>query len=139
MEQIKTMNVDKERLRKICKKSNLNLVILFGSHATKKGIKKESDIDIGILYKKVENIVKNDLRLTQAFIKVLGNDRVDLIYLNYADPLLLFEMAKNGILLYQDKEDRFAEFKIKAIKRHLDAEKFYKLEDLCLERFLQNK
>lgn len=71
----------------------------------------------------------------QAFIKILNNDRLDLVYLNYADPLLLLEIVKNGVLFYQDKKSRFAEFKIAALKRHFDAEKFYRLEDLCLERF----
>jgi len=73
------------------------------------------------------------------FVKMEKIDRLDLVYLNYADPLLLSEIAKNGVLLFQDRKSRFAEFKITALKRHFDAEKFYRLEDLCLERFLKKR
>jgi len=139
MKEIKTINVDKKGLRKICRKFNLNLVILFGSHTSGKGIKKESDIDIGILCENGEKIIENDLRIMKALIKILNNDRVDLVYLKYADPLLLLEIAKNGVLLYQDRKGRFAEFKIRALKKHFDAEKFYRLEDLCLDRLLQKR
>jgi len=34
MEDMKTINVDKEGLKKVCLKFNINLVILFGSHAS---------------------------------------------------------------------------------------------------------
>jgi len=129
--------IKEEELYKICSKFKLKLVILFGSYASNKGLTEESDIDIGVLCENGKNIIENELPLTRAFIELLGCDRVDLIYLNYAEPLLLLEVVKNGILLYQDRKDRFAEFKIKAIKRHFDAEKFYKLEDLCLKRFLE--
>lgn len=139
MEQIKMINIDKEALKKVCQKFNIKLVVLFGSHASKKGLKKDSDFDIGVFCENGKNIIKNDLLIIQAFIKVLNNDRLDLVYLNYADPLLLSEIAKNGVLLFQDRKSRFAEFKIAAFKRHFDAEKFYRLEDLCLERFLQKR
>jgi|Deesub1362B_J571_1020462.scaffolds.fasta_scaffold00671_20 predicted nucleotidyltransferase len=131
------ITIKEEKLQKICRKFKLKLVILFGSYASKKGWTEESDIDIGVLCENGKNIIENELPLTKAFIELLGCERIDLIYLNYADPLLLIEVVKNGILLYQDKEDRFAEIKIKAIKRHFNAEKFYKLEDLCLKRFLR--
>jgi len=139
MGELKTIHVDREGLREVCQKFNLKLAILFGSYASGKFIKEKSDIDIGILCKGRNHIIENDLFLIQEFIKLFNNDRVNLTYLNYADPLLLFEVAKNGVLLYQDRRDRFAEFKITAIKKHLDARKFYILEDLCLEKFMQKR
>jgi len=133
------IKVDKERLKRVCQKFNLYLVILFGSYSSGNGLNEESDVDIGILCENGKNIIENDLQILQEFARILKNERLDLVYLNYADPLLLYEITKSGLLLYQDKKDRFAEFKIKALKRHFDAEKFYRLEDICLERFLKRK
>lgn len=139
MKEKKEIKVDKKGLREVCKKFNLKLVILFGSYASRKGVKQKSDIDICILCKDVGHIIDNDLRILQALSRVFGSNRIDLTYLNYADPLLLLEVVKNGVLLFQDKKGRFAEFKITALKKHFDAQKFYRLEDLCLEKFIQKK
>lgn len=138
MKEKKTIKFSKIRLKEVCQKFNIKLVILFGSYARREGIAKDSDIDLGILCENGKNIKKKDLLIIQEFSKVFKDERVDITYLNHADPLLLFEIVKNGDRLFQDKKGRYAEFKIKAIKRHFDAEKFYRLEDLCLEKFMRH-
>jgi len=139
MREAKEIHVDKKELREVCQKFNLKLAILFGSCASRKSRRQKSDIDIGILCEGGDHIIENDLLLVQEFIKVFNNDRVDLTYLNYADPLMLSEIVNNGVLLYQDRKGRFAEFKITALKKHFDAKKFYILEDLCFEKFRQKR
>ncbi len=139
MSETNSIQFNKKKLQELCEKFGLSLVILFGSNAKKKGIKPESDVDIGIQVKDKDTIVKKDLALLSAFTEAFEHNKIDLTYLNYADPLLLYEIVKDGILIYQDKKGRFAEFKIKALKRHFDAKKFYELEDICLQRFTQRK
>jgi len=133
------MQFNKKRLQEVCEKFGISLVILFGSNAKKKGIKPESDVDIGIQVRDTDIIVKKDLSLLRAFTEAFAHSKIDLTYLNYADPLLLYEIIKDGILMYQDKRGRFAEFKINALKKHFDAKKFYELEDKCLQRFTRRK
>jgi len=139
MPEANPIQFNKKKLHEVCEKFGLSLVILFGSNAKKKGRKPDSDVDIGIQVKDIDTLVKKDLALLSAFTEAFEHSKIDLTYLNYADPLLLYEIVKDGILIYQDKKGLFAEFKIKALKKHFDAKKFYELEDICLQRFVQRK
>jgi hypothetical protein len=66
-------------------------------------------------------------------------DRIDLVVLNYADPLLQFEITAKGIVLYEKEKGEFNKFQVFAMKRNDDGKKFYNLNKIYLENFIKGK
>lgn len=130
--------ITKERLEKIeeiCRKFRITLLILFGSRAKAEADIK-SDLDIGVLFKNNDFTAEQEMALFYELVRLFQTDRVDLVVLNRANPLLMKEVAIFGTPLYEEKRGIFDEFQIKAIKRYLDSKKFRKLRKMCLEEFL---
>ena len=117
-------NNQKLKIKKIAKKFQLKLVIVFGSFASGKN-NEDSDLDIAVLGSK--NIFFEDkISLNNEFSSIL-NKNVDLSVLNTANPLLLFEVSRNSILLYGSHEE-FAKFKLRAFNSYNDYAPYFKME-----------
>ncbi|OGL41520.1 MAG: hypothetical protein A2043_09600 [Candidatus Schekmanbacteria bacterium GWA2_38_9] len=65
-------------------------------------------------------------------IKIFKNDSLDVAILNYASPLLLFEVAKKGKLIAERKKGDFLKFKIMAFKKYWETKKFRTLRKTFL-------
>jgi len=102
------------------------LIILFGSKA-KNQTHLESDADIAVLESKPLDWQRH-VKLVGQIAKKFGlnEDKIDLIDLGNAPPLLQYEVAKYGKLL-QGKQEDFIRFKVLAWKRYVDTEKFRRL------------
>ena len=110
------------------------LIIAFGSQVTGKATDK-SDHDFGVL--KDEPLSLSDRVDTGGYIaKKLGidEDKIDLIDLRSASPLLKFEVARNGKLVDGEHFD-FIRFKVRAMKEYVDTAKFRRLR----EKVMMNK
>lgn len=119
------LNYDKEKLIKLCQKYDLSLVILHGSQA-KANVTKESDIDVGILGK--PGIIKEKyLDIIRDFTDIFG-DKLDPVFLNGAEALISYFVAKDGVSLYEKTKGLFNSFKISCIARYMDTKKFRLLE-----------
>jgi uncharacterized protein len=132
-----TENIEKIRqvMSKFAKKRNLSLVLFFGSQASGKTHSK-SDTDIAFLVEKkisLREIAKMTFELSQE-IK-MGN--IEMTQLNGAQPFLLKQVAEKSILLYEKEPSLFAQFKIYAIKRHMEAKKLFTLREVSFNKFLQ--
>ncbi len=94
------------------------IAYLFGSSV--KGIFKEySDIDIAI-YTSKEFSWSDFYQLYGDLTKKIHSNRVDLVWLNKAEPILCFEIIKTGrVFFYRDK-DILNDFELKAKKRYYD-------------------
>ncbi len=103
-----------------------NLVILFGSQS--KGYSNPgSDFDIGVVGSKVLTFEdKNTLIAEIAKEFSFPEDKIDLVDLNEASPLLQMEVSKSGKLLKGSALD-FFEYKLLAWKRYQHTAKFRKL------------
>lgn len=119
------LNFNKEKINALCEKYNISLAILHGSHA--KGMDTaNSDIDIGflgdgrVLKKKYFDILKD-------FSSIFG-DKFDPVFLNGAEAMITYQIAINGIPLYEKTKGLFNSFKIGAIARYFDTKKFRMLE-----------
>lgn len=55
-----------------------------------------------------------------ALTKKLKSDRLDLIWLNQAEPIICFEVLKNGRLLFFRDRDELNELELKIRKRYYD-------------------
>ena len=124
------LHYDQKKLKALCKKSALQLVILHGSYAAGH-VHKESDVDIGILIWKSKT-KKSRLNLVHDFCEIFG-DKCDLVILNNVESMIAFQTAMKGIPLYEARKGIFSEFKTTAISRYQDAAKFRQVE----KRYIQ--
>ncbi|MCK4432090.1 MAG: nucleotidyltransferase domain-containing protein [Candidatus Aminicenantes bacterium] len=98
------MRIDEERLKKLCQKNGILLIILHGSSA-KGNVTRKSDIDIGILSRKKFDSSKQ-LNILNELGEVFG-DRFDPVFLNGAEPLISYRVAIHGKPLFEDEERIF--------------------------------
>ena len=126
------MQIDNEKLQEIAKKYELVLIVLFGSYA-RGYANPESDVDIAVQTKLREHDWQWEFDLIKDLVFALDCGNLDIVFINSANPLLMFEIATDGIPLYEADEGKFQDFQIYAAKRHNDAFKIYQLEQLYLE------
>lgn len=125
MEQGKTISSE-ERLAQL----GVRLVVLHGSRA-RGTARDDSDYDVGVLT--VEGEGFRSVRHHGELLELLGallsvsTDRVDVAYLDHANPLLLKRVADHGRLLFGDERD-FQALKLKAFHRFVDYQPYFALE-----------
>jgi len=108
--------------RALQKRDEVRIVYLFGSRASGT-VNNISDIDIGVLLN--EDFVKESVYgyradLTAELVSLLRTDKVDLVVLNQAPPLLSHRVVRDGIVLHcKDESERIA-FEVKMLNRFLD-------------------
>lgn len=93
------------------------IAYLFGSRAN--GSEKSFDIDIAI-YTSGDFLWEDYHLLYGELTKKLHSDRLDIIWLNNAEPILSFEVIRNGRVLFFRDADRLNDFELKAKKRYYD-------------------
>jgi predicted nucleotidyltransferase len=123
----------KERLWSVLADKTLQLVLLFGSLATGKGHRR-SDVDIGFLFDSATDI----LDLTNKVTRFLGNDKVDVVDLRRASPLLRFAAARKGIILYERDPGLFSRFYSLSYRMYVDTKKLRDARDMAVRRFLHS-
>jgi predicted nucleotidyltransferase len=104
-------------LVKIVEKYHLVLLFVFGSFDTER-FNNNSDIDVGYIAKKTLNN-EEEVNLLTELVFFFKRDLIDLVNMNSATPLLLFEAANKAKVLYE-KDDSFLRFKIKAFARYTE-------------------
>lgn len=126
---------DKEKLNEFVSKYNISLVVIFGSHA-KGRANNFSDIDIGIRFAKSIDMSLYSL-IMEELIEIFKNDNIDVVVLNYADPLLCFEIINNYKVLYEAHPEAYIEFYLYAVKSYDDTNKLKKLEQGYIDYYLK--
>lgn len=119
--------------------SSVALAYFFGSQVRQKS-GPLSDIDIAVLFSSDVKQAEYSHRisgLTDRLMSLLHTDLVDLTVLNEADPLLLSEVAIEGVLVFERSPSLSTELKLKAIKRQMDSAHFRRLDRLVIEKFLE--
>lgn len=104
-------------IKSIIKKYNITLLVTFGSFNTER-FSPNSDIDIAFKSERSLSIDEK-LDLINDFIDYFKRDRIDLVDIKRATPLLLYEIACKGRVLYEE-EDAFLKFKLYASFRYSD-------------------
>jgi predicted nucleotidyltransferase len=94
------------------------IAYLFGSRLKDKN-KISSDIDIAI-YTSDDFSWQDYYLLYGSLTKRLHSDRLDLVWLNRAEPILSFDVIKNGKVLFFNNADTLNDFELKAKKRYYD-------------------
>lgn len=119
------VKIDQDILARICEEFSLSFVVLFGSQLPgKKGLKGDYDIAV---FSEDKISGDEDLELVSRFSQILESDAVDVVILNFAPPLIQYEVAIYGRLLYEKKPGSFDRFRWQAVQRWNDNKKFNNL------------
>ena len=111
------------------------LVILFGSRA--RGTERmDSDADIGILSAFGHKLSASEkISLAEKISRQLGvsEDKIDLVDLSRASPLLQYQAAREGRILFGSTA-KFIRFQVLAWKRYLSTAKFRRMREQSLAK-----
>ena len=104
------------------------LIVAFGSQVKGRATEK-SDFDFGILKEQPLTLSeRTDLAGYLAEKLNINEDKIDLVDLASASPLLKFQVAQDGNLIDGDYAD-FIRFKVRAFKEYVDTAKFRRLRE----------
>lgn len=104
------------KIEEIAARYDLMLVILFGSRA-KGRARVDSDTDIAVKATRLLE-TRDILKLEADFDNIFRSSEV--IDLRSAPVLLLANISRDGLLLYEKERSIFTEFKIQAINQYLE-------------------
>lgn len=125
----------RERLDPLFRAGKVRLAILFGSRGLGRA-RPESDVDLAFL---ADREVLDRDALFLAASKLLGTDRVDVIDLLRAPPLLAMSAVRTGRVLYERVPGDFAEFASLAVRRYADTAKLRRLREQGIRQYLSEK
>lgn len=115
----------KPKIEKLAEKYNLSLVVLFGSRATGK-THIHSDFDAAYLSRKSLDLM-DEARLVCDLMPVFRSDKVDLVNLKKAPPLLMKRIFdQHQVLFCADKAQYFA-YQMYALRGYIEAKPLLKL------------
>ena len=103
---------------------NICLVYLFGSRVTGRGWKREKDLDLGVYFEPHKDLALEDGELISEELKKELGIKVDVVPLNFAPPLVRYEVLKNRTLLYCADEQKRVDFEVRSLLE------FYELEPM---------
>ena len=110
-------------IKEIAIHHNLDLVVLFGSYVKGRAMK-ESDIDIGVFSKTVTLTLDDEIILNKEFSELLKNDKIDISIMSPNNPLLMYNILKNGEILYTTEKKLFDVLKLYAWKLLAESKSF---------------
>jgi predicted nucleotidyltransferase len=128
---IVSLDFDSKTLEKLCRKHGVRMLVLHGSYVSGRANEK-SDIDVGMMMSRKIG-AKAYLNILSDFGELFG-DKFDPVILNGAEPLISYQVALHGKLLYEKEKGLFASFRTQAVARYHDSKKFRDLEKLYLKR-----
>ena len=124
----------KLKLTPLLHEKELQFVLLFGSMASGRATR-QSDIDLAFMFDEPVDIIA----LTNRAIRLLKTDKVDVIDLRRASPLLSFAGAKEGRLLFERTPGLFNSFCSLAFRRYIDTKKLRDAQERVIEHFIEEK
>jgi predicted nucleotidyltransferase len=110
----------------------LELIVLFGSAATGR-VRRDSDVDVAVLCDGPADLDALFMALAPAF----KTSRVDLVDLRHAGPLLAFEVARSGIVLFERSPGVFRRFQSLASRRYADTRKLRDAQRRALQVYIE--
>jgi len=124
----------KLKLTPLFREKGLQLVLLFGSSVTGNR-HRQSDIDVGFLFDGKLDI----LALTNKVIRLLKTDKVDVVDLKKASPLLKFSASRSSVVLFEKTPGLFNAFSSLAFRRYVDTKKLRDAQRSVVMDFLHER
>ena len=125
----------KKELERIARKFDLKLVILFGSRASGEATER-SDYDIGLF---AGHLLSEEeiIELQGIFSRLFQTDRVDLVDLKKAPPLLKVQVFKNFRVLYESDPMLKFQLPLSAEAEFEECRDLYEMRRQRLEEFVR--
>jgi predicted nucleotidyltransferase len=120
---VKFTNKDLEKLKEIAVKYHIDLVVLFGSFAKGRAIK-ESDVDIAVFRKGQQVSYIDQISLSGEFNQLFKNNNIDISVISSNNPVLMFNILRNGKVLYQEDSNLFDGLKLYSWKLLVESKYF---------------
>lgn len=122
------------RLRPVFERyPDIDAVYLFGSRAEGRA-REDSDIDLGLVGRR-DRLEPRKIDLLADLARA-GEDRVDLVLLNGADPALRFEAVRPNRLIYAKPEFEHGNYYSLALREYFDFEPYLRVQRDALKRRL---
>jgi predicted nucleotidyltransferase len=124
---MKTLFNKEHLINYFAKQKDIEFALLFGSSASGH-TNALSDIDIAVYFKETSDSLtagERQVELTCDIMKLYQINHVDIIVMNTANPFLLFQIVKNGVLLYVKDEKLFYYFKAMTLGNYQDIKPMY--------------
>jgi predicted nucleotidyltransferase len=113
---------------------DLRLLVLFGSLARGR-TRSESDIDVAVQCDGPADLDAVYLAMAPRF----GTDRLDLVDIRRAGPILAMAVARTGRPLFEREPGAFREFQSLASRRYCDTEKLRHARRRAIRAFLERE
>lgn len=126
----------REEIKKIAKKYNLKLILLFGSRVKGK-THKESDVDLAFLPEEKISF-RQGILLNTEFCNIFGTDRIDTVNLREANPLLLKQILDNCRVLFQKSPQIFSIFEAQVLQKYQEAAPLFKMREEKLKELIKS-
>ncbi|MDW8325650.1 MAG: nucleotidyltransferase domain-containing protein [Anaerolineales bacterium] len=135
-------DAQRDELQRLFVRHGVVLAYLFGSQAEGRATLL-SDVDIAVWFSPAvapKDRSQARLDLTTECCRILECDAVDVVVLNNAPPLLQYDVARHGRLIYEDPATRPAvDFFVYAFNRYLDTRPFRRLQNEYLAARLRER
>lgn len=130
-------STQKQKIEELAKKYNLKLLLLFGSRVRdEKYLHKESDFDVAYLSKKDLDLME-EAKLICDLMPIFKSERVDLVNLKRANPLLMQQVFEKHKILYCQDPKIYALYQIYTMKRYIEAKPLFKLTEESIKYFIK--
>lgn len=126
-----------QQINDLCRKYNVNLLVLFGSQAAPAKAKPR-DIDIAVQFGRRPS-AREELDFFYDSVRLFATDKLDLVVLDKADPVLLKEVALYGLLLFEKRKDAFDQFIMNAVAKYQDTVANRRLAAKLVDQFLSER
>ena len=110
-------------VKEIATSCGIDLVVLFGSQAKAKATE-ESDIDIGIFRKSGELNLSDQTTLSGKFAELFKSNKVDISIISSNNPVLMYNILKNGKVLYSTENSLVAKLRLYSWKLLAESKSF---------------
>ncbi len=128
--------MNNQAIKQIAKRYGLEALLLFGSRAKGDFLHQESDFDVAYIAKKRLSF-ETEARLIVELMAYFKSDRVDLVNLKRAGPLLRINIMKHYQLLYKRSSFSLAPEEIYAEKLYFDSGILFKMTSEYLDKKLK--
>lgn len=115
-----------QQIKRLAKKLGLKYLYLFGSQARGE-VKPLSDFDFAVKFDKkiTKNTFKAKLKLMHELSSILKFENVDVVDLEQADPILSFNVIKDGLIIYSRAEKERIMDRVKIMQVYYDRLYYY--------------
>ena len=124
----------KQLIKSIAKKYDIDLFVLFGSRAVGRA-HAQSDFDVAYR-SRAPLLLDREASMILDLSAVFGSEDIDLVNLTAAPPLLYYAIFKEGISLYEKELLAFASYAAYAFKQYVEAKPLFRDQLRYLKRNL---